>query len=453
MSRLITRFWPHGYFVVWESVWFQLFLFCWKAFRLRCRHAANTQPLGANTGVQATDGTYFIAGENYTTGAVRYAYLLKLAANGDSLWSRIYPQPLTGIFKLYYHKNNLWGMFTTNGSSRLRFAQINESTGDTSNTFFAPHGPASTYTYFDHEVLPNGDYLLLYTSGSASTFCRFTPGSLKPIWQADLAGQVFKATDMFLDGNYVVIAGADGEGMWYDLGVQKFTLDGDLVWDTKIKRNTVNQDYKFGIAKNSQGNYLVAASTGVKVDGIGTWVPSVTTVNSATGDSLKTTILTTYNSNVLASGNCNGIITDGTNHYASGYIEHVVTGPKGPVNVGFMTLFAINDNGDFSSVHPFNNNPVFNSGTGGGSSFAFGNGVFMSNDNNLILFGRGHFLAPNQAWQQAVGTTYVVKLNANGLIGVEENEKVSNIILYPNPAADNAKINYAANTVFTSWLP
>ena len=45
MSRLITRFWPHGYFVVWESVWFQLFLFCWKAFRLRCRHAANTQPL------------------------------------------------------------------------------------------------------------------------------------------------------------------------------------------------------------------------------------------------------------------------------------------------------------------------------------------------------------------------------------------------------------------------
>ena len=24
--------------VVWESVFFQLFLFCWKAFRLRCRH-------------------------------------------------------------------------------------------------------------------------------------------------------------------------------------------------------------------------------------------------------------------------------------------------------------------------------------------------------------------------------------------------------------------------------
>jgi hypothetical protein len=24
---------------------FQLFLFCWNAFRLRCRHAANTKPL------------------------------------------------------------------------------------------------------------------------------------------------------------------------------------------------------------------------------------------------------------------------------------------------------------------------------------------------------------------------------------------------------------------------
>ena len=33
--------------VVWESVCFQLFLFCWNAFRLRCRHAANTKPLQA----------------------------------------------------------------------------------------------------------------------------------------------------------------------------------------------------------------------------------------------------------------------------------------------------------------------------------------------------------------------------------------------------------------------
>lgn len=147
----------------------------------------------AHTGVQATDGGYFIAGENYTTGAARYAYLLKLAPNGDSLWSRIYPQPLTGIFKLYYHNNNLWGVFTTNGSSRLRFAQINEANGDTSNTFFAPHGNSSTYTYYDHEVLPNGDYLLLYTSGSAATFCRFTPGDITPTWQHDFAGQVFKA--------------------------------------------------------------------------------------------------------------------------------------------------------------------------------------------------------------------------------------------------------------------
>ena len=34
--------------VVWESVFFQLFLFCWKAFRLRRRHAANTKPLAAS---------------------------------------------------------------------------------------------------------------------------------------------------------------------------------------------------------------------------------------------------------------------------------------------------------------------------------------------------------------------------------------------------------------------
>ena len=34
--------------VVWESLSFQLFLFCWIAFRLRCRHAANTKPLAAS---------------------------------------------------------------------------------------------------------------------------------------------------------------------------------------------------------------------------------------------------------------------------------------------------------------------------------------------------------------------------------------------------------------------
>jgi hypothetical protein len=34
--------------VVWESLSFQLFLFCWIAFRLRCRHAANTKPLGVS---------------------------------------------------------------------------------------------------------------------------------------------------------------------------------------------------------------------------------------------------------------------------------------------------------------------------------------------------------------------------------------------------------------------
>lgn len=248
---------------------------------------------------------------------------------------------------------------------------------------------------------------------------------------------------MLVDGNNVVITGSDGEDIWYELGVQKFTLDGDIVWEKKIKRTMTNQDYKFGIAKNSAGNYLIAASTGKNINGILSFVPAITTVDATTGDSLKTSTLTSVNGNQVELGFCNSIIKDGDKYYASGEVNYNVPNVNNiPTNTGFMTLFAINDNGDFASANPFNNIPPFDDGFGGGSSFAMGHGVFKTNDNHLVLFGKGHFLAPNQSFQQAVGTTYVVKLNTDGLIGIEENESVSGITLYPNPATNNATISY-----------
>ena len=51
--------------VVWESVLFQLFLFCWKAFRLRCRHAANTKPLAASAKFNSLPAFRFVLGGEF----------------------------------------------------------------------------------------------------------------------------------------------------------------------------------------------------------------------------------------------------------------------------------------------------------------------------------------------------------------------------------------------------
>lgn len=413
----------------------------WQKEYIYSNHAVNNTVETARTTIETSDGGYLVGG--IAEKSPRVAYMAKVDANGDSLWVRYYGSTygnFNNLAKLYRdNSNELYGVFETI-TGRLSFVKLNETNGDTISKFYGPMGPASGYSYLAHTQLPNGDYVLSYTQSSASIVKCFTPGNITANWTHDYAGEVIAVTSIIQDGSDVVMSGYAGADWWmFDLAVTKLaSSDGTVHWTKKYKRNALWKDQRVGLVKNSAGNYLVACSWSQN----NILYPSVIRVASNNGDSLSISILTTHNGNPVNFGFCDDLVPFANGFVAAGEIDQDFDDVMGdPQNVAQMALFCINDNGQILNAYAMNQVGPYYNGSIYTGSYAWGLACIPTSDNQVLVVGKGNYLAPNNGWISAFGDAYLVKI-APETLSLTENSELTGLTAWPNPS--NGKVQISA---------
>lgn len=396
----------------------------------------------ANTVIETSDGGYLIGGVAELS--QRTPFVAKISANGDSLWTRYYANFLH-MSKLYRDNDNkLYGVFQP-AIGRITFVELDEANGDTLSSFMGPMGASSTNNYLAHQQLPDGDYLISYTQSSGSIVKRFTPGEIDGIWVHDYAMQSLRITDMLLDGSDVVMSGYCGSPvLWhYDLAVVKLAVaDGAGQWSKIYFRNSLWRDRGVGIAKNSAGDYLVAAS----FSSGNVLRPSVLRVSGSNGDSLSLSSLPTHAGNNINFGFCLDIEPFGGGFVAAGEIDQNFSDVNGtPQNCGQMALFCIGDDGGIVNSYALNDVGTYEGGAGFTGSHSWGLDCIPTSDNHVLLAGKGNFLVSNGSWMNAYGDSYVAKL-APDMLGIGEQEELTGLKAWPNPSEGNVQFT-AAETI------
>jgi hypothetical protein len=415
----------------------------WENDYLYSDYTVNNTVEAANTVIETSDGGYLIGGT--AERSPRTAFMAKIDANGDSLWTRYYDASygnFYGLSKLYRDiDDKLYGVFEPL-YGRITFVELDETNGDTLSSFMGPMGPASTNHYYAHTQLPDGDYILSYTSGSASIVKRFTPGNLNGAWSIDYASQAFQITSMILDGSDVVMSGYCGSPVlwYYDLGVTKVAVaDGTVHWAETYFRDALWRDRGVGIQKNSAGDYLIAASFSFA----NVLKPSVLRVSGADGDSLSLSTLSMHNGNPVNFGFCIDLEPFGGGFVATGEIDQNFNDPNGsPQNCGQMALFCISDNGEIANSYAYNATGAYISGFGPSGTHAWGLDCIPTSDNHVVFAGRGNYITDYNGWPQAFGDAYVIKLAPDMLFVAEQNE-IAGLVAWPNPS--EGKVRFAAS--------
>lgn len=417
----------------------------WQKDYIYSNYAVNNTVETARTTIETSDGGYLIGGT--AEKSPRTAYMAKVDANGDSLWVRYYDASygsFNSLAKLYHDINDdLYGVFET-GYGRLTFVKLNEMNGDTISTFFGPMGPASNYSYLAHTQLSNGDYILSYTQSSASIVKRFTPGNLTASWSHDYAGEVIAVTSIMEDGSDVVMTGYAGADWWmYDLAVTKLaTSDGTVHWTKKYVRNALWKDQRVGLVKNNAGDYLVACSWSQN----NILYPSVIRVASNNGDSLSISILTTYNGNAVNFGFCDHLVPFANGFVASGEIDQNFNdATNAPQNCAQMALFCINDNGQILNAYAMNQVGPYYNGSIYTGSHCWGLSCIATSDNQVLVVGKGNYLAESNGWISAYGDAYLVKI-APETLGLNEKSELTGLTAWPNPSTGKVQIS-ASGTI------
>lgn len=412
----------------------------WEKEYIYSNHAVNNTIESARAVIETSDGGYLIGGTAEI--APRTAYLSKISANGDSLWTRYYGASygnFNGLAKLYRDNDNkLHGVFETL-YGRITFVELSETNGDTISSFQGPMGPASGYTYMAHTQLANGDYILSYsqTSSPSSIVKRFTPGNINGTWTKDYASEVLCISSIIQDGPDVVMSGYCGADWWqYNLAVTKLdAANGTVQWLKKYIRNAVWRDHKVGLAKNSNGEYLAAAAWTHN----GKLVPSVLRV-AASGDSLGISYLDSHNGNPLNLGFCNDLKAFGSGFVASGEIDQNFNDTNGdPQNVGQLALICINNNGEIVSSYAMNQIGPYYNGSVYTGSHAWGLACITTSDEHVLVVGKGNYIAESGGWISAYGDAYMVKIAPESL-GLNEHNEFASLNAWPNPSTGKVRI-------------
>lgn len=411
----------------------------WEKEYIYSNYAINNTVETAKTTIETSDGGYLIGG--IAEKSPRMAYLAKVAANGDSLWTRYYGTDygnFSGLSKLYRdNSNDLYGIFET-GYGRLTFVKLNETNGDTISKFYGPMGPASGYNYLAHKQLSNGDYMLSYTQSSASIVKCFTPGSLTAIWSHDYAGEVIAITSIIQDGSDVVMSGYCGADWWmHDLAVTKLAIsDGTVHWTKKYVRNALWKDQRVALVKNNAGDYLVACGWGQN----NIVYPSVIRVAGNNGDSLSISLLTTHNGSPVNFGFCDDLVPFANGFVAAGEIDQNFDDAMGdPQNVGQMALICINDNGQILSAYAMNQVGPFYNGSIYTGSHCWGLACIPTSDNQVLVVGKGNYIAESNGWTSAFGDAYLAKISPETL-SLNEHTELAGLTAWPNPSTGKVQI-------------
>ncbi len=408
---------------------------------------------GEPTGmVETPDKGFIISGkglplsENIWTG-----FVYKINASGDSVWSKTYTA--TGfrrIANVFYNNNGklMIAMETLipNKKHNIVFAELNENTGDTSNSFLVPKpNNADGYQYTKHIELADGSYVVLARDIStgyenASHMFRFMPGSTTQMWAADsLAKRVGTYFDMIYDNDGVILSGSINTG--HDrtsYTISKYGLEGTSRWH---KTFAVASDYRRTNARSlvatGDGKYITVGDKFETVDGVHS-ATSATAVVSQNGDSVYYTSVEPYQGGTL-----NSVIKMGGGYYAVGKAFRTVKDANGQNRtITFMTLYAINASGKATKAQDFDFGLTVKNGFYQGT-VADGRDLLASTDGELVVYGVGTFVMPDSSTLQG---PYIVKMKAP-TVSVNEKQRVHNSLkLFPNPCTDNLFINTSGNS-------
>ena len=398
----------------------------------------------AATMLQTADGGYLVGGTYTQANEARLGYLMKIDANGDSLWTKLYTYT-DRLAKLYVDNNNdLRGIFEQSASGQgtsLYFTKLDPSNGDTISSFQAPKpvGP-DVYRYTSHVQLPDNSYLLTALgNGQGGHFLRFTPGAATATWYADsMANKVMSFTDMILDGQDAVVTGwsAVPGGPALNFLVAKYDIvTGKPVW-RKIMLYLGGCCDTRGrcIVKNGQGNYIAGGEWREKVSNIIVFSPAFFVIGP-NGDSLSTT-------EPHLVGNVQKMMKWGNYILATGQIENDDLAPNNTnLHHTDIGLYVMQDDGHLLNTSlRFNNAVALQTSSGYVTSHWSSGGLMGNAANEVIIYGQGaHLPGGNTSPDQ---NTFIVKLTP-GTAGIADVSGADGVEFYPNPMTNRLYVSTA----------
>jgi len=398
--------------------------------------------------VETPDKGFIISGQSlYQNQQVGYIY--KVDANGDSVWCKTFANPgFKRVANVFYNRNNelmvAMEYDIAGKKQNIVFAKLNETNGDTSNSFVAAKpNNAEGYMYTAHVEMADGSYIVLATDVSsfvpgASHLFRFMPGSDTHIWSADsLAKRVWTFYDMIVDNNGLVLAGNANTGTFrHSYIVVRYGFNGVSQWNATYP---VISDYLTSYSRSviaGSSNYISVGDKIEKIDNILQSTPAVAIIGK-NGDTISYNILATP-----VFGTIRKIIKAGGNYYGLGQIKRNVKAPDNSnVAVYKMALFSISESGSFSIIQEYDFG-IFSDpfGTYIGS-MANGRSMLVASDGDLVLWGTGTY---KRADSTTYTGTYIVKTKATTVpSGITPAGTANGLSLYPNPVTDRLMIDYA----------
>ena len=234
---------------------------------------------------QTSDGGYVVGGYIQTINAMdssKYdtvSKILRLDANGDSLWTRNYQEsdafPLTGIKSTILYKidtniqNEIFGVGTIyNGeSSNGWLIKIDEN----GNTLWSKDfGDIEGESFYDIQITNDNNLILIgsqYVRTQDATGIWINKVSMNGdlIFEKTIQSGYYNEYDygksicQTYDGGYIIGAETNQLGIFRDWWIIKTDSSGDILW-TKIY-GSYSPDYLWSINQTSDGGYIVCGDT------------------------------------------------------------------------------------------------------------------------------------------------------------------------------------------------
>jgi hypothetical protein len=220
---------------------------------------------------QTYDNGYIVAGYTYSFSFPAYAWFIKLDANGDSTWSKLYGPEGTFSFSV---QQTLDGGYITTGDA------WNDSTASTDVWLMKTDEIGNTlwtkkfggYTYydagFDVKQTIDGGYIIIgdtysFGVGERDILLIKTDSLGNTAWMNTFGGSNYeygRSVQQTNDGGYILIGATDsfGEGN-YDLWLIKTNSIGDSIWSKTFGGAL----YDFGVTalQTSDLGFVLAGST------------------------------------------------------------------------------------------------------------------------------------------------------------------------------------------------
>ena len=219
---------------------------------------------------QTADGGFVFAGWAYDAAMHTVAYVVRTDANGDSLWTRQFGDPDSGIHFAYAVQQTTDRGYIVGGTTSLGPGYFNshlvklDSAGGT--TWTATFGDTGSQESHWVEQTADGGYIL--TGGTALTgdydmILIRTDGAGNLLWSGVYggAGSDFGASALQVDeGTYAVLGttssfGAGGR----DFYLVKTDADGDTLWTRTFGGDS--EDVACSFEQTEDGGYIIAGYT------------------------------------------------------------------------------------------------------------------------------------------------------------------------------------------------